>query len=766
MQADVLTPTLAYTEAREVCVDVAALFAGSQAELGLPPAASLDSGSACIAYDERVQVQLTLRLPSMPSMLPPPSSEFDEIQTLDASCSVTLPPLLFTLLSYLHISLRGTAKGDGTRPPFFVHYWQRLPMPTGFHIKRSLLSRPTKSDAPEAKCLCDAAFSPGVTFDAQAKAWVVRWASDVCVPYTSTESTRDTVHIEAAMQLRLELARLTLDTQAPPPQMPFHYASNDMHPFSHSDDPYLIDVDFLNELSDTVKILDESPRQRLNELSKRLMILPLSMLAPGSLGTDITAPWSESRTLVQQLQHAKEQEQAARASDADIALAPLSHAPAPSIGPHALQRDMPAPPSTSQSGTDSSAAARRTIDLATLASYGPVVLTSAVSTTAAVCASVAVRMRTLSRGLPSRETGPDTMPRTVMVCVEMEALPMPTPFQLHAIHIDVGEKSELAREAGFMPSNDTIYAVIQPMHGHASDMPVTLGRHAQYNLLFSVYLGLHEHDADGQTLARRLTTWDPRRSTRVTMLGTPVRGDKTAPFSTCVSQWNGNIDLSLALLDLQRRSFAEHVLHSAMGIAPAPPARDTRAMTMGDAAVSANALQSTRRLVPVRLDDTAAYGAPEPGASADVRCALGWNESDAQGGGFDPTRVSSFASCLIATLETHESRAEQDSPLIHVHVALSNVSTGALDIQISWLSEPLAPGQTGPTLVAETGRVWMGYVTSTYSSIIEPGMSRHAELRLRVLAGGFHHLGHVCVTNMATETQCVLQHIGSVYIDL
>ena len=61
-----VTPTLALAEAREICIDIAALFAGSIFELALPPASLASESHPCIYYDERVRVQLVMRLPSLP----------------------------------------------------------------------------------------------------------------------------------------------------------------------------------------------------------------------------------------------------------------------------------------------------------------------------------------------------------------------------------------------------------------------------------------------------------------------------------------------------------------------------------------------------------------------------------------------------------------------------------------------------------------------------------------------------------------------------
>ena len=122
----------------------------------------------------------------------------------------------------------------------------------------------------------------------------MRWTSDVNVPYTMTDLPRERMKINAMLQLRLELALLAAQAQATPPQMPFHYSSNRQHPFAQSSDPYIIDVDLLSDLADTVKVPDETPEQRMQYLSKRLTMMPLSMLSPGVLGTDITAPWGEA----------------------------------------------------------------------------------------------------------------------------------------------------------------------------------------------------------------------------------------------------------------------------------------------------------------------------------------------------------------------------------------------------------------------------------------------------------------------------------------
>ena len=53
---------------------------------------------------------------------------------------------------------------------------------------------------------------------------------------------------------------------------------------------------------------------------------------------------------------------------------------------------------------------------------------------------------------------------------------MPSPFLLHAIHIDIGERSDLVRDVGFMPYQDTIEAIIKPLPGDASALPVRIGR--------------------------------------------------------------------------------------------------------------------------------------------------------------------------------------------------------------------------------------------------------------------------------------------------
>lgn len=756
MHDDVVTPTLAYAEAREICIDIAALFAGSTFELVLPPASLISGSNPCVFYDERMRVQLVMRLPSLPTILPGPGSAFGNVNILDEASSLSIPPLLSTLLSYLHISLRGTIPSgetnatDAPLTSLFVHSWQRLPTPTDFGIRRSALSRVPKLDVPDIEPLRDASFVPGISYDLEKKVWVVRWWSDVSIPYTTTDASINTIQVDAVMQLRLELARLSAEAHAPPPQMPFHYAANNMHPFSYSDDPYLIDVDLLSDLADKVKVLNESPKQRLDDLSKRLTMLPLSMLAPGSLGTNITSPWSESQRISEKQKQFYEQEAAARASDADIALAPLSQSTAPASTLREFQRraSTPSVPLAKESHHDFDAP--QTVDLATLASYGPVALTKVTSQKASVCASIIVRMRTLSRSWPTDENT-----RAVMVCVELEALPMPSPFLLHAIHIDIGERSDLVRELGFMPYQDTIEAVMKPLPGDASTLPVRIGRFSQHNLLYTVHLVLREPLTGSQALGHLLTTWDPRRCARVTLLGTPDRGPLTAPHSTCVSQWNGSIDLSLALLDLQRRSFAEHVMHTSMRIPPLPPAREERVWTVGDPAMSSNALYQGRRVLPVRLEETSAFSPHHerrPQEAGTPRRALGWNESNAQNGGFDPTSVDTFDSCLLTTLEAKHVTKSSDAHYIHVYVTLTNVSSDrAMDLEVSWFSEP-----NDTALVPETDRVRLG--------ILQPGMSRRADLCLHVLCAGFHRLGHVRVCDIGTNVACILHHAGSMYV--
>ena len=757
MHDDVVTPTLAFAEAREICIDIAALFAGSNFELALPPASLTSESHPCIFYDERVRVQLVMRLPSLPTLLPGPREGFGNVDLLDEDSSLRIPPLLSTLLSYLHISLRGTMPGgetnaaDAPLTSLFVHSWQRSPVPTDFCLRRSALSRAPKVDIPDMEPLRDASFVPGISYDLEKKVWTVRWWSDLSVPYTAMDVSISKIQMDAVMQLRLDLARLSAEAQAPPPQMPFHYVSNHTHPFSYSDDPYLIDVDLLSDLADQVKVLNESPQHRIDDLSKRLTMLPLSLLAPGSLSTSITSPWGASQFITEKQKELREREAAARASDADIALAPLAQSPAPPSSSREFPRRSSTPSALLAKELPHDFEAPETVDLATLASYGPVALTKVTTHTASVCASITVRMRTLSRSWPTDENT-----RAVMVCVELEALPMPSPFVLHAIHIDIGERSDLVREVGFMPCQDTIEAIIKPLPGDASTLPVRIGRFSQHNLLYTVQLVPREPHIGSQALGHLLTTWDPRRCARVTLLGTPDRGALTAPYSTCVSQWNGSMDVSLALLDLQRRSFADYVMHTSMQIPPLPPAREERVCQVGDPAMSPHTLHQTRRALPVRLEETSAfspYYERRPAEAEAPRRALGWGESHAQHGGFDPTRVDTFDSCVLATVEARHVLRSADAHYIDVYVTLTNVSSDrVLDLEVSWLAE-----HHGAALVPDTDCVRLG--------ILQPGKSRRADLCLHVLSAGFHRLGHIRVCDTGTNIACVLQHVGSMCVE-
>ena len=60
---DSVTPTLAFSEARALCADMAALMAHAQVTLDLPGAAPAGS-EPTMHYDELVRMRLTLTLPA------------------------------------------------------------------------------------------------------------------------------------------------------------------------------------------------------------------------------------------------------------------------------------------------------------------------------------------------------------------------------------------------------------------------------------------------------------------------------------------------------------------------------------------------------------------------------------------------------------------------------------------------------------------------------------------------------------------------------
>ena len=107
---------------------------------------------------------------------------------------------------------------------------------------------------------------------------------------------------------------------------------------------------------------------------------------------------------------------------------------------------------------------------------------------------------------------------------------------------------------------------------------------------------------------------------------------------------------------------------------------------------------------------------------------------------------------MLAAVEARHVLRSADAHYIHVYVTLTNVSSDrAMDPEVSWLSE-----HHGAALVPDADRVRLG--------ILQPGMSRRADLCLHVLSAGFHRLGHIRVCDTGTNVACVLQHVGSMYV--
>lgn len=670
---DSVTPTLAFSEARALCADMAALMAHAQVTLDLPGAAPAGS-EPTMHYDELVRMRLTLTLPAMPARLPPPARALDAPLTLHDAAE--MPHLLFSLLKALCITLRGQY---GTNV-VFTRQWQGAGAPADF-----ALAAAEAADDVQREPWKDAAHVPGVVFDATARVWKAHWLGDVSVAYPSARDATAALVLEAVLQLRLDLVHLAASSDAPPPQAPVHFSSVEVHPAAQSTDPYFIDVDLLHDLTEGVAAPDETPEQRHAHIAAQLCQLPLSSLARGA-GVDIVSPWGEALALAKRLQRAKELEAVAMASDADIALAPFSadgaavRAAAPRTERPALPRQTSLPDKPTDAAANEHARPR---DISALAASGVLVLTRRASLTAQVRPTVLARMRTLNR-LFTRDNGQSCM----LVCVELEGSAADT-FHVHALSIDVGApvRGEAGDALGVAAHTD---GLVQPVvellsHGDASRFPIVLGPHSQHNLLYAVRLECLEPEP-GEA-ARALAAWQPQRQTRVTMAGAPQRAAASA-HSTCATQWHGAMDLGLARLALERDVFAAHVLQTSTGYMGRVAGAASAPLVAGAATLAASALAATQRTLPPPPKERSEQIAP-PADAAGPRCALAWSQSDAVRG-FDPARVTTLDGAFLATVEIEGVGA--DASLAHgaalvVRVVLHNVSEQAVDVDVAWVAQ-------------------------------------------------------------------------------
>lgn len=790
-----LCPTLAFAEARALCTDLAALYTGSSASLHVPGRA--EERSAAVHYDERVRAQLVLTLPSVPSKLPAPSEDAAQA-TYATAADAGVPHLLRLLLSALQVSMHGTREGHDV--PLLTRSWH------GARADAALVLRDEADRFAEADTrtpLTDAAFVGGIAFDAHAHAWRVAWLCDVVIrmspstyaAYPSAEPGIDTVHLDAALALRLDLSRLVGRVDAPPPQTPFHFAAGEGHPFLSAEDPYVVDVDLLALYSEGVTVPDETAEQRHHHIASRLTLLPLSMLVPHATGVQLVAPFSQSTQLAQSMARAKDLENAAIASDADIALAPLAAA---NKAQHVDRTARPTPARQTSMPPARTADGPPAHDVATAVMRGIVVLTRHAHAPLRVQPTMYVRMRSLNRAhtLPNGARG-------VFLCIELESALRHGDVQVHDVDIAVG--GPIAPDAA-SPAllAESITPVVAPAEGGAA-WPIRLGPGAQYNVLYTVQLD--NYGGAPGALASLVEQWSPRRETRVTVRTAIVRAEGEAPV-TCASQWDGVLDLRTLQVEQYVRLVAEAALYDATQYdadraPPAPPA-----LVAGDAAFAASALAAhaepppptpppppRRPSEPVAAAPapSAATDEPAAGASADAtpasplaylrdaqaraqraapfapvhapparaHHAAAW---DRDGAGADWAKHASGARRdrrLLASVRVAPESGPADAvPVcskLAVHVCVSNVSAEAVEPVVAWDAGRVARSALAPTaLLTEVAEVQLGAVPA--------GSSATAVLHLCAVARGRHALGALRVRDAHTDVECVLENLGSVYV--
>lgn len=707
-------PTLAFLDTRALCVDVAALWAGTHASLAWP-AASLRDGDAHVHLDEEARVQLRLTLPPLPS-LPAPATDAP-VTTWDGATA--LPPLLRTLLSSLRISLQGD---DATRR---AYVWDGRAPPSAFGLHDA--DEPwAPAPATRPTPLADAALSGGVRYDAARAVWTAEWTCDVALPSSAAPTPGTPWRLEATWSLHLDVARLILEDAPHADAAPFRYTSQDTSVFQSGTDPYMLDVDVLSALSDGVQLPDETPAQRHRDLAGRLTLLPLSALAQTALGHDIVAPWKEAQALAQRVRDMRALESEARGADQDITMAALGDVPTA----HAA-RDQPRAPR----GVGAALGA----DLGTLLTSGAVVLCRTSVAEAHVVSSVSVRMRTLPRAMPVATPGSDEA-MGLLVSVELENASRTHAFDVHALDVHVGEAADHAAPP---PTPSSVQAVVAPLLGPALAMPLRLAPMSQHHVVYTVRIEcpfLEAPDAE-----RALADWAPRRATHVVLRGTPVR-DTMPKDSTCRSEWRGVVDLSLALLHEQRRVAAAHVMLRATGALQSVPPRPAAPVVAGTAALGASALAAhAAAAAPVPPPKPWRTGAPAPSAPAAptrtttvaapawphtyasplavaldrasayagqgdaadratplvrARAALPWRAP-----GAERERAAPSGAALLVSVDTQ--RAASEAGMVVLRVSLLNVAPHDVDVEIEWADDGSG------TLRAESHKVHVGYVKRT-----------------------------------------------------
>ncbi|WFD19040.1 hypothetical protein MCAP1_001255 [Malassezia caprae] len=670
MQRPVLSPTLAFHEAREVCADLAALYAASELSMTMPEAAPTGS-LGHIPDHELVRVRLHLRLPSLPSRLPPPQAADEAVTALDPESKQRLPPRLAALVTALQLRLRSTEPST----PMGLYTWQGMEPRTDFCVRcQSVQDELLASISP----FSDETELSGIVYDTATKAWHIHWHCDLYMQHW--RYTVATVRIQADLHLRLDIGTWAAHADAPRPQTPYHYTAHSVHPCAASDDPYMIEADLLSELASSVKVPDETPEQRHEHLSSQLTLLPSSMLMPGVLGSDVVSPWSEAIQLEERMRRAKELEAAALATDADIALTSWTTPPKPKPG--GMQR------SASQPSSSESPAVDRTINVPTLALGGPVALCRA--------AHLDVTLESMIGRQLQQSGSPFRTPRgtcATLLEVKIQNSSKDTPFVLHKVSIHMG--SAIQGLADPFADTDDVRIVVEPL-----DPPSMYPMHVQpgilLTLLFEAHVECPHMDAD-QALAA-LTAWPASRHARVVIHGTPMRGAPTTQV-TFVTDYNRSISVRLSQLDLQRAAIAEQAVRRATGatdaVLPVPALR---------------AAPSDAAPPPPPKPWRAPSGMFRPSqAVAHTHRAYAWSKVDVFAEGCDPNEMASAMASLhgslLATVDVSQHAPTLGLARVQLHVSLLHLSKEDMDLEVQWHpdSESASPGAVLPEQTSVRG---------------------------------------------------------------
>lgn len=706
--------TAAASAARELSLDLAAVFAGSQLRVSLPPTGEED-GSRTVYYGELVRATTVLTLPAVPTLLPAPGhaagsdGRVASLPLAEAELG-KLPSLLRVFLSGIQITLRGhhsTAR-QTVSELLYERHWRGTMHGNDFTLDNA--ADPAYSSGPSEirSPLVGPGQEEGVFYDEAGGHWRLQWLTDVAAAYPRSKPRQGKYQLSAEARLRIAAAELAERAVTSSPQAPFCYSIADNRLFTHAADPHMLDVDLLQHYADGVFLPDETPQMRHEKIASRLSLLPLASIAPGSLGSAVQAPWSLSQGLAARLQRAKELEAAATAMDADITLA-SSATPSGSRGMDSgdigASSQRPRRNSIPGQAADGSGA-NRVGNVASAIAEGVVIFLRRAQVTSDILPTVSVRMRTLSVPpiITHSDSKSETLPmRSLLLSVELENMGIQCPFIVQSLGIRIGESSQ---ENTFGNGVDVLMPVAKPIgtggeggQGAADLFPVVLNPREQHNVLYSVTLdGLCEGDAH---MLSELTNWVPRRPVNVSLLGRPTRelgAGQEAPLCTCESRWNGTLDLSVLQLEWRRRLFASSVVLHSAGRDPKQNQSQATRKVAGQKNMAASQLQASKRLPPrpSELPDTFQLPAPshsDPGAMAApveppsyldqarerareavagpkpslprrgaTTYAFSWEREDRQRAAFDPHDVTTLSHTLLVNLELRTGHQRVDAP--------------------------------------------------------------------------------------------------------